>query len=85
MDASTRFHEVVELFGRVGVEVRQEHLGGCGGGLCVLRGRRVAFLDLDADVATRLHHCLAALAALPELDNVYVHPALRSLIEGSSR
>lgn len=81
MDAATQFDESVELLGRLGIEVRGEHLGGGGGGLCVLRGRRVAFVDLDADVATRLHRCLLALAALPELDTVYVQPALRMAIE----
>ncbi len=81
MDTAAQFEAVVELFGRLGIQVREEHLGGSGGDLCVVCGRRVVFVDLDADVATRLHRSLRALAALPELETVYVQPALRGLIE----
>ncbi len=81
MDIASQLEGVVELFGRLGMVVRQEHLGGDSGGLCTIHGRRVVFVDLDADPATRLDRCLQVLAALPDLDNVYISPALRELIE----
>lgn len=83
MDSAAQLEGVVELFSRLGVEVRQEHLGGGSGGLCVIHGRRVVFIDLDADVATRLERSVLAAASLPELDTVYVPPALRELIESA--
>ncbi len=81
MDAIAQFDTVLELFGRLGIDVRQEHLGGGGGGLCRLHGRRVVFIDLDADMATRLQESLRALAALSELESVYITPALRELVD----
>lgn len=81
MDVIAQFDAAIGLLGRLGIEVRQEHFGGGGGGFCTVRGRRMLFVDLDADGATRLERALAALADLPELDNVYVPPALRESIE----
>ena len=82
MEATTQINAAVELFGRLGIGVRREHLGGeGGGGLCTIRGQRVFFLDLDADLATRAEQSLAALAGLPEAEGVYVTPALRELLE----
>ena len=81
MDLTTQLDTVVELLGRLGAEVRAEHLGGEGGGACALHGRRIVFLDLDADVATRLERALGALASCPEFDSVYVPPVIRELIE----
>ncbi len=78
---SGQLDAVIGLCGRLDIEVRLEHLGGGGGGLCTLRGRRVLFMDLDADAATRLDGCLAALATVPEVDSMYVAPRLREGIE----
>jgi len=81
VDATAQFHAVLELLGRLDIEVRHEHFGGGGGGLCEVHGRRIVFVDLDADAATRLERCVLALSSLPEFDTVYVPPVLRELIE----
>jgi hypothetical protein len=82
MDAGQGIADVLDLLERLNVEIRREHLGGHGGGLCSIRGRRIAFFDLDADPATQLTRCLADLAGLPELESMYLKPSLRALIEG---
>lgn len=81
MDAIAQFDAAVELLERLEIDIRREHLGGGGGGLCSLRGRRIVFIDLDADIPTRLEQTLRGLAGLPELESAYVTPALRELIE----
>jgi hypothetical protein len=81
MDAGAHLEVVLELLGRLGVTVRFEHMGDGGGGLCVVRGCRIVFVDLDADIATRLERSLEALAACPELETLYVPPAIRELID----
>ena len=81
MDAATQLDNLLELFARVGVDVAWEHLGGEGGGLCAVRGERRVFVDLDADIATRLRRCAEAAAALPEFETLYISPALRELVE----
>ena len=82
MDPADQLGEAMKLLSRLGIEIREEHLGGDSGGLCALRGRRVVFIDLDSDMASQLNQCLKALASLPELENVYVPPILRELLEG---
>ena len=81
MDPATLLSDVAELLDRLGIEARFEHLGGGSGGICMIRGRRVAFFDLDADPVTRADRCLAGLARLPELETLYVKPSLRELID----
>ncbi len=81
MDAAHQLQIVLDLFERLQIEVRQEHLGGGGGSLCSLRSRRVLFVDLDADAATRLDQCVHGLAELPELASLYVPPEIRERIE----
>jgi hypothetical protein len=63
------------------VEVRREHLGGGGGGLCRLRGKAVMFVDLDCDAATQTESCLVALAALPDIEARYLPPWVRERID----
>ncbi len=81
MIEATQFDIILRLFEQLGVEVRQERLGGAGGGLCQLRGRRVVFVDLDADAATRIDRCIKALATVPEASSVFVNPNLREQID----
>ena len=80
-DPVTQIDTVEDVFGRLGIEIRKEQLGGAGGGLCTVHGRRVLFMDLDTDAATQLGRCLAALATLPEADSIYLAPALREQVE----
>lgn len=81
MDALAQFDTILELLAKLGVETRREHLGGEGGGLCRLRGKPVVFVDLDADIATKLSRCVDALAGMPEIDAMYLPPALREQVE----
>lgn len=81
MDTTAQFDTILEFLERLGIEVRLERLGGTGGGLCTLRGVRIVFVDLDADPATRLESCIRALSALPELETVFVPPAIRESID----
>ncbi len=81
MEPLAQLDHIIGLFGRLGINVRRERLGGGGGGLCRVHGQPVVFLDLDADVATRVDRCLAALAALPEAGSMYLTPVLREQLE----
>ena len=80
-DPDSHLNAVIDVFSRLEVSVRRERLGGGGGGLCTIRGKQVLFVDLDADVATRLDQSILALSTVPGLDAVYVVPAIRERIE----
>ena len=81
MDPMPQLDTLVELFGRLGIPVRREPLGGDGGGLCTMRGQRVLFVDTAADEVTQRECCLRALAQVPEADAMYLSPSLREAIE----
>lgn len=79
---SPTFDEMIELARRLGVGVRHAHLGGAGGGLAVVRGRRQLFVDLDSDPEDQLERTARAMAGLlGELDALYVRPDVRALLE----
>ncbi len=75
--------EMFKLLRRLGVEVRREHCGGGGGGLCTMRNRKVLFVDLDSDLTTQDEMCLEALRSIPETRSMYMTPALRARLTGN--
>lgn len=81
LSASSQIDAIAELCTRLGIDFREEALGGDGGGLCAVGKNRVLFVDRDADAPTRLERCLAALANVDELDAVFVPPIIRDQLE----
>jgi len=81
MDLGAKLDALLELAEQLDISVRREPLGGEGGGLCHLRGRRVLFVDIQADPQTRYEKTVAALAELPDVDQHYVLPELREELE----
>ena len=81
MDTAQKLERLLEVCEALDITVRIESLGGEGGGLCLLKGQRVLFVDADADGAWQMDTTLSALAHLPELDRVFLPPALRQAIE----
>ena len=72
---------LLDLADKVGLEVRKEYLDGEGGGLCILRGKRILFVDSAADSAEQIAHTAQALARQPELAMMYVLPQVREELE----
>jgi len=81
MDTATQLNALLDLAEQFGIEVRQVPLDDGGGGLCELRGRRILFVDVLADTSDQIARVAGALACLPELENKYVVPQLRELLE----
>ncbi len=81
MDVQTRLDALLAAAEQAGIELRLAPLGGEGGGLCLLRGRRVLFVDTSADTATRYDKTVSAMATLPELEGQYLPPELREDLE----
>ncbi|MGL4512871.1 MAG: hypothetical protein ACRCT8_07245 [Lacipirellulaceae bacterium] len=53
--------EAIGLAERLGCEIREEFLGGSGGGFGLLRGRKVVLLDLNQSVREQLDYVADAL------------------------
>jgi len=77
MELHNRLDTLLNLARELGIDIRSESLGGEGGGMCVLRGRRVLFVDTSADLETRYEKTVGAMSTLPELDGRYVPPEVR--------
>jgi hypothetical protein len=64
------------LAGQMGYVVRQEWLGGSGGGECQFGGRRYIFVDLALNVVEQLEQVAAVLRSDPTLPLVRPAPPL---------
>ncbi|MBN2474363.1 MAG: hypothetical protein JXB62_07130 [Pirellulales bacterium] len=73
--------QALELAGRLGYVVRQEWLGGCGGGGCELRGRKTVFLDLALSPIDQLDQVLDALRGDPDVRNLPMPHELREILK----
>lgn len=63
MHTVAQLREALRTARQLGYEVRQEWLGGAGGGACELRGRKILVLDLAMGPADQLHVVAEALRA----------------------
>jgi hypothetical protein len=75
--------QAVTVAQRLGYEVRQEWLGGNGGGRCELRGRKLLFLDLAQGPAEQLEGLLGALRLEPAAREVPMPHSLSVLLRPS--
>ena len=80
-DAAEQLTMLLEMLGRMGIEVREVPLGGSGGGLCTIHGSETMYIDLDADVATQVDRCVDAVAHHPATEQLYLPPAIRERID----
>jgi hypothetical protein len=64
----------------LGFRVRQEWLGGSGGGGCEIKGHKWIFLDLALSPVDQLAQVAEALRADPRAVGLSLHPALRSFL-----
>jgi hypothetical protein len=64
----------------LGYQIRQEYFAGNGGGSCVLRGRKLFFLDLALDPTEQLDKVLDALRHDPDALQSPMPDQLRELI-----
>ena len=73
--------ELLHLLEANAVKVRNEPLGGSGGGLCTVKGQRIFFVDTQAPSGEIAVLCAEAVAKLLDLETVYVRPEVRQYIE----
>ena len=83
MDQRQILDELLDLLRQNALDVRIEHLGGRGGGLCKLKDTPVLFVDSDAPVADRLAVCVRAVKSVIDIEAVYIKPQIREFLESS--
>ena len=79
---TTAFDELLDVARKLGITVRHARLGGAGGGLARFKDQSQLFIDLDADPADQLEQTTKALAGSPGLDQLFLRPDVRELLDG---
>jgi len=68
-----------------GVTIRNEPLGGSGGGLCTVKGEQIFFVDTQAASADGAAICAEAVAKILDIENLYIRPEVRQFIENHGK
>ncbi|HOK65517.1 MAG TPA: hypothetical protein PK054_06480 [Anaerohalosphaeraceae bacterium] len=82
MDYQAILDEFLELLSSQGVQVRQESMGGGGGGLCEIRGRMIFFLDTQASALdSAVQAGKAVLKVIEDPETIFLKPAVRDFLD----
>lgn len=81
MDAREITEELVALIEQTGVKIRREAMGGGGGGLCIIKEKKIFFVDTDCSIAEMNAICARTVNELLDIDMVYIRPQVRQLLE----
>ena len=76
--------QAVQAAKQQGYSVRQEWLGGVGGGACEYGGRKWLYVDLDLSPLEQLGQVVDALRNDSHIDAANLSPQLAQLITGNS-
>ena len=81
MNEQRIFEELLVLLEQNGVTIRNEPLGGSGGGLCTIKGQKSFFVDTQASPAEMAAVCAKAVAKAVDTEHIYIRPEVRQFIE----
>jgi hypothetical protein len=81
MNEQRILEELLALLEANGVAIRDEPLGGNGGGLCAMKGRQIFFVDTQAPSAVVAAMCAQAVPKVVDIEQIYIKPEVRQFIE----
>jgi hypothetical protein len=81
MDTQNLLESLMELAVQMDVEIRRVGLDGDGGGLCLLKGKRILFVDTNSSLPDQLARTAAGLATIDDWEDIYILPEIREVIE----
>ena len=84
MNEQRILEELLALLESKGVAIRNEPLGGSGGGLCTIKGEQIFFVDTQAPSAETAAACAEAVSKLVDIDKIYIRPEVRQFVENYS-
>lgn len=73
--------ELLALLEANGITIRNEPLGGSGGGLCTIKGQRIFFSDTQAPSVVMAALCAEAVSKVIDIEQIYIKPQVRQFIE----
>ena len=84
MNEQNILEELLALLEANGVTIRNEPLGGSGGGLCIIKGQRILFVDTQAPSAVSAAICAEAVPKVVDVEQIYIKQQIRQYIENNS-
>ena len=81
MNEQVILEELLALLEANNVAIRNEPLGGCGGGLCSVKGVQIFFVDTQATSADAAALCAEAVVKVVDIENIFIKPQVRQFIE----
>jgi hypothetical protein len=84
MNEQQILEELLALLESNGVTIRNEPLGGSGGGLCTVKGRQILFVDTQAPSIATAVVCVEAVLKVTDIEQIYIKPQIRQFIENHS-
>jgi len=84
MNEQSILDELVVLLEANGVVIRNEPLGGSGGGLCTIKGQRIFFVDTQASSIVSAAMCAEAVSKVVDVEQIFIKPQIRQFIENNS-
>ena len=72
--------ELLALLETNDVTIRNEPLGGSGGGLCTIKGRRILFVDTEAPSIVTAAICAQSLPKVVDIEQIFIKPQVRQFI-----
>ncbi len=77
--------ELLALLEANEVTIRSEPLGGSGGGLCTIKGRRILFVDTQAPSIATATICAEVVPKVVDIEQVYLKPQVRQFVEVNTK
>ena len=84
MNEQRILEELLELLEANNVTIRNEPLGGSGGGLCKVKGQSIFFVDTQAPSAETAALCSEAVSKVVDVEKIYIKPEVRQFIENQT-
>jgi len=81
MNEQAILDELIALLGANNVKIRNEPLGGSGGGLCSIKGEQIFFIDTQAPTADVAALCAEAVKRVVDIEKVFIKPQVRQFVE----
>ena len=84
MNKQRILEELLALLEANAVTIRNEPLGGSGGGLCTVKGGPIFFVDTQAAPVEMASICAEAVSKVVDTEKIYLRPEVRQFIENHS-